>query len=100
VGIVPVTNQTIEELMNIRRSTSRLTLAATTALVAGSSCAHAGELFLLGLVPYSYAEQPSADGRIVVGYDQVSAWYWTRETWVVRLDQSLGQGKAWAGTRK
>lgn len=70
-------------------------LAAST--LSGGACAHAGELFLLGLVPYSYAEQPSADGRVVVGYDQVSAWYWTRETWVVRLDQSLPPGNGVGG---
>ena len=71
--------------------------ALAAGALAVSAAAHAGELFLLGLVPYSYAEQPSADGRVVVGYDQLSAWYWTRETWVVRLDQSLPPGNGVGG---
>jgi uncharacterized membrane protein len=71
-------------------------LAATVAAVVVAP-SHAGELFLLGLVPYSYAEQPSADGRVVAGYDGASAWYWTRETWVVRLDQSLPPGNGVGG---
>ena len=71
-------------------------LAAAT-ILGGVTHAQAGELFLLGLVPYSYAEQPSADGRVVVGHDGLSAWYWTRETWVVRLDQSLPPGNGVGG---
>jgi hypothetical protein len=74
--------------------------AASTALACALACAfgaHGGELFLLGLVPYSYAWQPSADGRVVAGYDGASAWYWTRETWVVRLEQSLPPGNGVGG---
>ena len=70
---------------------------AACASIAASTVVHAGELFLLGLVPYSYAEQPSADGRVVVGYDTVSAWYWTRETWVVRLLESVPPGNGVGG---
>jgi hypothetical protein len=70
---------------------------ATATLLAAATSARAGGLFLLGLVPYSYAKQPSADGRVVAGYDGQGAWYWTRETWVVRLDQSLSPGNGVVG---
>ena len=78
----------------MKRSLSTVLAAAALGCTASAG---AGELFLLGLVPYSYAVQPSADGRVVVGYDQLSAWYWTRETWVVRLDQSLPPGNGVGG---
>lgn len=71
--------------------------SAASAVLAMGAASFAGELFLLGLVPYSYAIQPSADGRVVVGYDGASAWYWTRETWVVRLDESLPPGNGVGG---
>jgi len=58
-------------------------LAAT--VLAAPACANAGELFLLGLVPFSYANNCSNDGRVVAGYDPQSYWYWTRETGVVQL---------------
>lgn len=54
-------------------------------LLAGAVPAAAGELFLLGLVSQSYADDVSDDGRVVVGYDPQSYWYWTRETGVVQL---------------
>jgi len=73
----------------------RITGAAAALLAA--PCARAGELFLLGLVPYSYAIQPSDDGRVAVGYDGASAWYWTRETWVVRLEESVPPGNGVGG---
>ena len=34
---------------------------------------------------FSYATYASDDGRVVVGYDTQSYWYWTRETGVVQL---------------
>ena len=74
-----------------------LAVSAAAAAFACAFGAHGGELFLLGLVPYSYAMQPSADGRVVVGYDGASAWYWTRETWVVRLEESLPPGNGVGG---
>jgi hypothetical protein len=77
--------------------TNRSLFVAAASAAACLHSAQAGELFLLGLVPYSYAEQPSADGRVVVGYDGASAWYWTRETWVVRLENSLPPGNGVGG---
>ena len=70
---------------------------AASAAFAAASSALGGELFLLGNVPYSYAVDLSADGRVAVGYDQVSAWYWTRETWVVRLEESRPPGNGVGG---
>ena len=67
------------------RSTSACLLLATSASLLSTTQADAGELFLLGLVPYSYATDASNDGRVVVGYDPQSYWYWTRETGVVQL---------------
>jgi len=66
------------------------TLSASVLLAASfspclASTAHAGELFLLGLVPFSYATDASDDGRVVVGYDTQSYWYWTRDEGVVQL---------------
>ncbi len=60
-------------------------LLAATAPLAFAPAADAGELFLLGLVPFSYATDASDDGRVVAGYDGQSYWYWTRETGVVQL---------------
>jgi len=74
-----------------------ITVSAASAAIACAVSAHSAELFLLGLVPYSYAIQPSADGRVVAGYDGLSAWYWTRETWVVRLEESLPPGNGVGG---
>jgi hypothetical protein len=34
---------------------------------------------------------------VVAGYDQQSYWYWTRETWVVRLEQSVPPGNGVGG---
>jgi uncharacterized membrane protein len=59
-------------------------LAASVATTIASP-ADAGGLFLLGLVSQSYATDASDDGRVVVGYDTQSYWYWTRETGVVQL---------------
>jgi hypothetical protein len=72
-------------------------LLGVSALFLSPSLAGAGELFLLGAVPYSYAVEPSADGRIVVGYDGLGSWWWTRETWVVRIADSIGYGNGVGG---
>jgi len=48
--------------------------------------AHAAQLFLLGAVPQSWAEDCSSDGTVVVGRDLAGPWYWTRESWVVPLN--------------
>ena len=72
-------------------------LCAASASLALSSSSSAGELFLLGAVPYSYAVEPSADGNVVVGYDSQGAWWWTRDTWVVRIDESIGYGNGVGG---
>lgn len=78
------------------------TLAASVLLAAShslaiASSATAGELFLLGPVPYSYAVGASADGNVVVGYDGAGAWWWTRESWVVRIPESLPYGNGVGG---
>jgi hypothetical protein len=75
----------------------RTRILVLSTAIGAASVVQAGELFLLGLVPYSYAMQPSADGRVVAGYDQLTAWYWTRETWVVRLEQSRPPGNGVGG---
>jgi uncharacterized membrane protein len=67
------------------RSLSASVLLAASASIALSPAADAGELFLLGLVSFSYATDASDDGRVVAGYDPQSYWYWTRETGVVQL---------------
>ncbi|MEY3142746.1 MAG: hypothetical protein RLY21_1239 [Planctomycetota bacterium] len=70
------------------RSTSACLLLATSASLLSATAADAGELFLLGLVPQSYATDASDDGRVVAGYDTQSYWYWTRDTGVVQLTGS------------
>ena len=69
----------------MNRTLSASVLLAASVATAIAPAANAGELFLLGLVPYSYATAASDDGRVVAGYDPQSYWYWTRETGVVRL---------------
>lgn len=69
----------------MNRTLSASVLLAASTAVAVSPSAHAGELFLLGLVSQSYASDVSDDGRVVAGYDAQSYWYWTRETGVVQL---------------
>ena len=71
------------------------TLALAT--LATSAAAHAGELFLLGLVPQAYANDCSEDGRVVVGYDPQSYWYWTRETGVVLIPGTVPPGNSVGG---
>jgi hypothetical protein len=81
----------------MKHTLSASALVAVSATILPLSAAHAGELFLLGAVQYSYAVQPSADGLVVVGYDNAGAWWWTRETWVVRIPESLGYGNGVGG---
>ena len=69
----------------MNRTLSASVLLAASVATAVVPAANAGELFLLGLVPFSYATDASNDGRVVVGYDPQSYWYWTRETGVVQL---------------
>jgi hypothetical protein len=71
-----------------------LTIASVLALAAP---AVAGEIFFYGNVPYSYAEDISADGKVVSGGDQRGVWYWTKDTWVVRLADSLAYGNGVGG---
>lgn len=77
--------------------TRPMSVIVLTGLLATNQQVLGGDLFLLGPVAYSYAEQPSADGRVVVGYDSQGAWWWTRETWVVRIPNSVGYGNGVGG---
>ena len=72
-------------------------LCAAAASLVPTSAASAGELYLLGPVQYSYAVEPSADGNVVVGYDGQGAWWWTKDTWVVRISESLPFGNGVGG---
>ncbi|MFZ9880812.1 MAG: dockerin type I domain-containing protein [Phycisphaerales bacterium] len=56
-----------------------------------------GELFLLGLVPFSYAEGVTADGTRVIGSDSQGCWLWTRDAWVVPIEGSLAFGNGVGG---
>ena len=55
--------------MNPTMNRSTLARAAAVSLAASTLAplAHAGELFLLGLVPQAYADDCSEDGKVVVG---------------------------------
>ena len=75
-----------------------LTALIATAPVLAASVASAGELYLLGAVQYSYSTGASADGTVVSGYDRGSAWYWTKDSWVVRLTESLPPGNGIGGS--
>jgi uncharacterized membrane protein len=67
-------------------TTSIATVCIASFLAAASTLtATAGELHLLGLVPFSYADDVSDDGQVVVGYDRQSYWYWTPSSGVVQL---------------
>ncbi|MFO0963530.1 MAG: hypothetical protein U0625_11590 [Phycisphaerales bacterium] len=57
----------------------------------------AGELHLLGNVPYAYAESASADGRVVAGQDSFSYWYWTFDAWVQPVPGSVPAGNGVGG---
>ena len=77
------------------RTASLFVVSSVSLALAGAAAA--GELFLLGNVPFSYAYNASADGSIVAGSDPIGCWYWTRETWVVRIDGSLAFGNGVGG---
>ena len=68
---------------------TRTTFAASALAASFAPLAPAGELHLLGPVPFAYAVDVSADGRVVSGYDGGSVWYWTLDTWVVIVDGAL-----------
>ena len=75
--------------------------ALTTFAVAVSAhfiaSTHAGELFLLGAVPYAYTDDVSANGKVASGHDQSKCWYWTKDTWVVALEESVPPGQGIGG---
>ena len=75
----------------------RLALAAIIASCGLYSSASAGELFLLGYVNYSYAEDSSDDGQVVVGTDPLAYWYWTQQTGVVRVPNTIPPGNGVGG---
>jgi hypothetical protein len=73
-------------------------LASLGACSLVSASASAGELHLLGLVPFAYAVDVSADGRVVTGYDPANCWYWTLETGVVFIPGALPPGNGVGGS--
>ncbi len=79
--------------MNLLRGAA----TAASIVVVAPSVAWAGELHLLGLVPYAYAWDSSDDGRVVVGQDSANYWYWTLETGVVELPDTVGPGSGVGG---
>ncbi len=83
----------LTKIANIRLSAA----AGAFALLIASSEGMAGELHLLGLVPNAYADDTSADGRVVAGYDTQSYWYWTAETGVVPLLDTVSPGSGVGG---
>ena len=74
-----------------------LTTFAVTASALFIASTHAGELFLLGAVPYAYADDSSANGTVVAGHDGAHYWYWTKDTWVVALEESIPPGNGAGG---
>ena len=72
-------------------------LIATAPLLA-ASFASGGDVYFLGAVQFSYCTGASANGAVVSGYDRVGAWYWTKDSWVVRLTESLPPGNGVGGT--
>jgi len=61
------------------------------------SAVHAGEVYFLGPVPYSYVVDVSDDGAIAVGYDQGRVWFWTKDSWVVFVEGALPPGNGVGG---
>jgi hypothetical protein len=76
----------------------RASLLPIVPALAAAGLASAGELHLLGLVPFAYAVDVSADGRVVTGYDPANCWYWTRDTWVVLIPDALPPGNGVGGS--
>ncbi len=60
--------------------------------------AGAGELHLLGAVPYSYATDVSADGHIAIGHDGSGVWTWTYDTGVTFIPGALPPPNGVGGT--
>ena len=56
----------------MNRALTTFAVAASAHFIAST---HAGELFLLGAVPYAYAYDSSANGTVVAGQDNASYWY-------------------------
>ena len=77
---------------------TRGSLGAAALAAVLPSVAQSGELHLLGPVPYAYAVDVSADGRVVSGYDQGNVWYWTLDTWVVLVGGALPPGNGVGGS--
>jgi hypothetical protein len=80
------------------RSPRLAILASCAACALAPADATAGELHLLGFVPYAYAVDVSADGRVVTGYDQGNCWYWTLDTWVVLIPDARPPGNGVGGS--
>jgi len=78
----------------MNRALTTFAIAASAPFIAST---HAGELFLLGAVPFAYAFDSSANGTVVAGQDNSNYWYWTRDTWVVALEESLPPGQGLGG---
>jgi uncharacterized membrane protein len=78
----------------MNRALTTFAIAASAPFIAST---HAGELFLLGAVPYAYAFDSSANGTVVAGQDNSNYWYWTRDTWVVALEESVPPGQGIGG---
>jgi hypothetical protein len=78
----------------MNRAITTFAIAASAHFIAST---HAGELFLLGAVPYAYAFDSGANGTVVAGQDNSKYWYWTRDTWVVALEESVPPGQGIGG---
>ena len=78
----------------MNRALTTFAIAASAHFIAST---HAGELFLLGAVPYAYAFDSGANGTVVAGQDNSKYWYWTRDTWVVALEESVPPGQGIGG---
>lgn len=78
----------------MNRALTTFAIAASAHFIAST---HAGELFLLGAVPFAYAFDSSANGTVVAGQDNSRYWYWTRDTWVVALEESVPPGQGIGG---
>jgi hypothetical protein len=66
ISSTPTSHRTLHPTGSHTMKRTLTALIATTPLVA-ASFASAGELFLLGAVPYSYSTGASADGTVVSG---------------------------------
>jgi uncharacterized membrane protein len=96
ISSTPTSHRTLQPTGSHTMKRTLTALIATTPLVA-ASLAGAGDIYFLGAVQYSYCTGVSADGSVVSGYDRGSAWYWTKDSWVVRLTESLPPGNGVGG---